>query len=34
MTENTKYALRAANLRAANRLAGVWPPAGRIVVTP
>jgi hypothetical protein len=30
----TKYALRVANPRAADRPAGGWPPEGRIVMTP
>jgi hypothetical protein len=30
--KNTNYALRTANPRAANRPAGGWPPAGRIVM--
>jgi hypothetical protein len=34
VTENTKYALRVANFRAADRPAGDWPPEGHIVVTP
>jgi hypothetical protein len=32
--KNTNYALRAARLRAADKPAGGWPPAGRIVMTP
>jgi hypothetical protein len=32
--KNTNYALRAARPRAANRPAGGWLPAGRIVMTP
>jgi hypothetical protein len=31
---NTKYALRVASPRAADRPAGGWPPAGRIIMTP
>jgi hypothetical protein len=34
VTENTKYALGVANLRAADRLAGGWLPEERIVLTP
>jgi hypothetical protein len=34
ITENTKYALRVANPRAADRAAGGSPPEGRIVMTP
>jgi hypothetical protein len=34
VTENTKYALRVANPRAADRPAGVWPPEERIIMTP
>jgi hypothetical protein len=34
ITKNIKYAARAANPRAADRLAGDWPPAGRINMTP
>jgi hypothetical protein len=34
VTETTKYAQRAANLRAADRPAEGWPPKGRIVMTP
>ena len=32
--KTTKYALRVANPRAADRLAGGWPPERRIVMTP
>jgi hypothetical protein len=32
--KNTKYALRAANPRAADRPAGGWPLEGHIVMTP
>jgi hypothetical protein len=34
VTKNTNCTLQAARPRAANRLAGGWPPAGRIVMTP
>jgi hypothetical protein len=34
ITETTKYALRAANPRAADRPAGGWPSEGRILMTP
>jgi hypothetical protein len=34
VTENTKYALRVANPRAADRPACGWPPEGHIVMTP
>jgi hypothetical protein len=34
VTQTTKYALRAADPRAADRPAGGWPPGGRIVMTP
>jgi hypothetical protein len=34
VTKNTNYALRAARPWAADRPAGGWPPAGRIVMTP
>jgi hypothetical protein len=32
--EFLKYTLRVANLPAVDRLAGGWPPEGRIVMTP
>jgi hypothetical protein len=34
ITETTKYALRAANRRAADRPAKGWLPEGHIVMTP
>jgi hypothetical protein len=34
ITKNTKYALRAANPRVADRAAGGRPLAGRIIMTP
>jgi hypothetical protein len=34
VTKNTKYALRAANPRAADRPPGGWPSEGRMVMTP
>jgi hypothetical protein len=34
VTENTKFALRVANPRQADRPVGGWPPAVRIVLTP
>jgi hypothetical protein len=33
VTENTKYPLRVANPRAADRPTGCWPPKGHIVMT-
>jgi hypothetical protein len=33
MPKNTKYALRVANPRVADRLAGGWPPEGRIIMS-
>jgi hypothetical protein len=32
VTKNTKYALRGANPQSGDRLAGGWPPEGRIVM--
>jgi hypothetical protein len=34
VTENTKYGLRMANPRAADRPAGGWSPEGRVIMTP
>jgi hypothetical protein len=34
ITENTKYAFRVANPRAADRPAGSWLPEGCIITTP
>jgi hypothetical protein len=34
VTKTPKYALRAANPRAADRLVRGWPPEGHIVMTP
>jgi hypothetical protein len=34
ITKNTNYVLRAARPQAADRPAGGWPPAGRIIMTP
>jgi hypothetical protein len=34
ISENTKNALRVANPRTADRPAGDWLPAGRIIMTP